>query len=197
MQCSAHTTAGDACKKDAIAGATVCRVHGGAIPAVAAKAAVRAEVMRWTIGDATDDPGEVLLRLVTQSRMRVDAYAQVIEEKITAGQKLYGDAFNLERILIGDNMTVTMDGDAVKTSEYIRGVVQLEATERDRLAGFAAKAIGAGLAERQVRVAERQGELLAELMRAVMSDPELGFTESQREAMPRVFRRHLALVQSH
>jgi hypothetical protein len=197
MQCFGTTSAGAACKKQAIEGGSVCRSHGGAAPQVKAKAAVRAEVMRWTLGEATDDPGEVLLRLVTQSRMRVDQYAVVIEEKITEGQRIWGDEFTLERILIGDNMAMTPDGDLVKTSEYIRGIVQLESTERDRLAGFAAKAIGAGLAERQVRVAERQGELLAELMRMVMSDAELGLSDSQREAMPRVLRRQLSLVQSN
>jgi hypothetical protein len=39
----------------------------------------------------------------------------------------------------------------VSTSE---GLAQLEAQERDRCAGFAAKAVAAGLAERTVRIAE-------------------------------------------
>jgi hypothetical protein len=194
MKCQANTTSGNACKKDAITGATVCNTHGGSAPQVKAMAAVRAEAMRWTLGDATDDPGEVLLRLVTQSRMRVDAYSSLIEQKVADGQKEHGEAFTLEKILIGDQMAVTMDGDAVKTSEYIRGIVQLESQERDRLAGFATKAIGAGLAERQVRLAERQGELLAELMRLVAADPVMGLTDSQRELMPGVIRRHLSLV---
>jgi hypothetical protein len=48
----------------------VCRFHGGASPHVASKAAVRAEVMSWGLGDTNVDPGEVLLRLVTQSAAR-------------------------------------------------------------------------------------------------------------------------------
>jgi hypothetical protein len=196
MQCVATTKSGAQCKTDSVQGATVCRMHGGSAPAVKAKAAVRAEVMRWTLGDAVDDPGEVLLRLVTQSRMRVDAYSSLIEQKIADGQTLYGNDFTLEHILVGNSMVAIGEGEAVKVGEYIRGLVQLESQERDRLGMFAAKAIAAGLAERQVRLAERQGELLAELMRMIATDPEMGFSPAQREAMPHVLRRHLALVSS-
>lgn len=193
MRCSAKTKSGVPCKKPSIVGAKVCNSHGGSAPQVRAKAAVRAEVMKWTLGEATDDPGEVLLRMVTQSRMRVDGYSALIEQKVAEGQKAEGDSFSLEAILVG-----TKYGEFGNTiGEYIHGLIELEATERDRLVNFAAKAIGAGLAERQVRVAERQGELLAELMRMVMADKELGLTVKQREAMPRVFRRQLSLVQPH
>lgn len=188
MNCSANTRSGGPCKNNAIGGGTVCRMHGGANPKTAAKAAVRAEVAAWTLGQAVDDPGEVLLRLVTQSRVRADRYATLIAEKVEES------GIDLEAILIGDTMAVTMDGDAVKTGEYIRGLIQLENQERDRLATFATKAIAAGLAERQVRLAERQGALLAQVMVAVMTDPTLGFTDQQREAMPRAIEAHLAAV---
>jgi hypothetical protein len=59
---------GKPCKLKAIPGGTVCRFHGGAAKQVKAKAAVRAELITWGVADALDDPGEVLLRLVTQSR---------------------------------------------------------------------------------------------------------------------------------
>jgi hypothetical protein len=48
----------------------VCRWHGGAAGQVKAKAAVRAEVLNWGLGDSHVDPGEVLLRLVNQSAAR-------------------------------------------------------------------------------------------------------------------------------
>jgi hypothetical protein len=40
------------------------------------------------------------------------------------------------------------------------GLADLEAKERDRCGNFATKAIAAGLAERTVPVAERQGQLM-------------------------------------
>ena len=148
-------------------------MHGGANPKTAAKAAVRAEVASWTLGQAVDDPGEVLLRLVTQSRIRADRYATLIAEKIED----LAPGMAVKDILTGDTMAATPDGMPVKTGGYIRGLIQLENQERDRLATFATKAIAAGLAERQVRLAERQGALLAQVMGAVTTDPALGFTD--------------------
>ena len=57
---------GQQCKREAIPGGTVCRYHGRGAQQVKAKAAVRAELLGWRLGDTTVDPGEVLLRLVTQ-----------------------------------------------------------------------------------------------------------------------------------
>jgi len=182
---------GARCKKSAIEGGTVCRFHGGAAPQVKAKAAVRAEVLSWNLGGAGDDPGDVLLRLVTQSRIRVERYAASIEAKITEGQKQYGDGFTLEAILVGSTYF-----EGQKTGEYIRGLIQLEAQERDRLAGFASKAIAAGLAERQVRMAERQGEMLAAVLLAVIANQALGLTPAQQKALPDVLELELGKLQT-
>jgi hypothetical protein len=190
MKCTATTTAGNPCKLNSINGGVVCHKHGGSAPQVKAKADIRAEVMKWTLGDAVDDPGEILLRMITQSRIRVDGYSLLIEEKVADGKEKFGDDFTLESLLVGS----TFGEFGNKTGEYIRGLVALEAQERDRLVGFAAKAIAAGLAERQVRIAERQGEMLAVLMRAIAGDPALALTQTQREAMPGVLRAHITSV---
>ncbi len=55
---------------------------------VKAKAAVRAELIGWGLGDATVDPGEVLLRLVTQSAARAERYAMLLEEAYEAAERL-------------------------------------------------------------------------------------------------------------
>jgi ribosomal protein L35AE/L33A len=76
------------CRNRAIKGGEVCRIHGGAAPAVKAKAVVRAVLLDWRVGDALDDPGEVLLRLVTQSRKRADLYAHLLQEAFDAAERL-------------------------------------------------------------------------------------------------------------
>lgn len=187
-KCTATNRRGEPCQNRAITGGTVCRVHGGSSPKVRALAAVRAEVSKWTLGDATDDPGETLLRLLTQSRIRAQQYASLIEAK-TEG--LDG---SIESILVGDSYTTTPDGEVVKTGEYIRALIQLEADERDRCANFARLALAAGLAERTVRVAERQGQQIAQLLTAVIGDDELALSPQQKQAMPNALRRHLSLV---
>jgi hypothetical protein len=80
------------------------------------------------------------------------------------------------------------------TSEAIRGLADLEAKERERCANIATKAVAAGLAERQVRLAERHGELLAQVIRGVLD--ELGLSAEQRQLVPEVVRRHLIAVGS-
>jgi hypothetical protein len=93
--------------------------------------------------------------------------------------------------LIGHTSAADTDGGVFATGEAIRGLVTLEAQERDRAAGMAAKAVAAGLATRQVELAERQGALVADLIRALFADPELGLTVEQAAAAPAVAARHL------
>lgn len=218
-----------ACKNYAIDGATVCESHGGRAPQVKARAQVRAEVMRWGLGDAHADPAEVLLRLVSQSAARVELYGRLLQEayeaadrlrKAHAAEQLVADTEieygfggeggdradvqtakkDLERIfntggvaaLVGYTYDDSKTGGIYATGEQIRGLAQLEAAERERCAGFAAKAVAAGLAQRQVELAERQGALLVELLTAMFDD--LGLTDEQREAAPDVLDRHLRLV---
>jgi hypothetical protein len=57
-KCSGKNSRGKPCGNYAIKGGTVCSSHGGGAPQVKAKAAVRAEVMNWGLGDSTIDPGD-------------------------------------------------------------------------------------------------------------------------------------------
>lgn len=181
-KCKGRNNRGERCGRYPIAGAEVCKLHGAGAPQVKAKAAVRAEVLRWGLGDAHSDPGEVLLRLVTQSARRCEAYAAELEEHVS-------ESDTLRAALIAQAY-----GEFGPIGEYIRGLATLEAQERDRCAGFAAKAVAAGLDKRRVELAERQGALIADLLRNVLADPDLGLTAEQRRAVPGVARRHLALV---
>jgi hypothetical protein len=136
--------------------------------------------MRWGLGDTTVDPGEILLRLVSQSAARAERYAVELAELVDGHD-------NLRDALVREAY-----GEFGPTGEYVRGLVTLENEERDRCANFAGKAIAAGLATRQVELAERQGEIIAEVLGAVFD--QLDLTAAQREAAPDAIRRHLALV---
>lgn len=72
--------------------------------------------------------------------------------------------------LIGAKYAADKEGGVFQTEEAIRGLVALEAAERDRCASMAAKAVAAGLAERQVRLAEQQGALVAGALRKILGD---------------------------
>lgn len=79
-----------------------------------------------------------------------------------------------------------------KVGEYIRGLASLENQERDRAAKYSDLAIRAGLAERQVRLAEKQGALIEQVRTAVFED--IGLSPVQRRAAPDAIRRALQLV---
>jgi hypothetical protein len=152
--------------------------------------AVRAELVEWGVGDAVDDPGETLLRPVTQSLKQADLYAHLLQEAFEAAERLkqahdagaQSDApdneladtaetarRDLDRLfntggvaaLVGNTYGAAKDVGIYVTGEAIRGLADLEAKERERCAHVASKSVGAGLDERMVRLAERQGELLA------------------------------------
>lgn len=185
-KCTGTRKDGQPCARAPIAGALVCRVHGGAAPQVAAKAAVRAEVMRWGLGDTTVSPEETLLRLISQSSARAERLAVALEEMV----EQHGG--NLAEAMVGDSYVTTADGGSVKVGEYIRGLVALEAQERDRLAGFCAKAIAAGLAKRQVELAEKQASIAERALMAALED--IGLSVEQRQAATARLVHHLRAV---
>lgn len=233
--CGAKKKRGGVCKAFAVKGAMRCRMHLGNRIA-RANAVVRAEVSDWVMGEQTDDPGEVLLRLVTQSARRVQRYSRLLEQAYEAAERLRsalehndllikpepelqhddegepidGSDFehpaaqaareDLERIfnhggvaaLVGNVYTSTPSGAVFATGEAIRGLAKLEADERDRCAGFAAKAVAAGLAERQVRLAERQGAMLEMVLSGVLA--KLGLSDEQIDQVPDLIEAELALV---
>jgi hypothetical protein len=167
VQCKAIAKqTGKQCKRKAIPGGEVCRYHGGSARQVKVKAAIRAEVMNWGLGDSHVDPGEVLLRLVSQSAARAEMYAQELKALVDKSP-------SLREALVAEVWVPTESGEAYQAGEYIRGLAKLEAEERDRCANFATKAVAAGLAERTVRVAERQGQLMVEMVQAALREVDL------------------------
>ncbi len=178
------------CRANAVKGTDPlsCRRHAGkSLAKIRAEVAVKETVAAWGLGDTKTDPGELLLRLVTQAAVRADAYAVELERIVTEAGN--GD---LTKALTGETWITVGDGDTVKAGEYIRAIVQLEAAERDRAASFATKAIAAGLAERQVRLAEQQGAMLANVIKAILGD--LGLSREQQALAAKVVPQHLRSV---
>lgn len=176
------------CRAFAVRGSDppACRKHlGRTVVSLRAEQAVTEAVSRWRLGDMTVEPGELLLRLVTQAAWRADAYADEVARIVDQHQ---GD---LRKALTGNTYTVTPDGETVKTGEYIRAMTALEAAERDRAASFAAKAVAAGLAERQMRLAEKHAQLAVQFVQAVLGEFGLAGTPEATTAI----HRHLRLIQ--
>lgn len=210
---------GEPCGANAIAGKEGCWRHVGKSRAKAkAEGQVVVELRKWGLmGSEMVDPGETLLRLVSQSAARCELYARLLGEAFEAAERLRAAEqapehdllaaesarLDLERILnhggvgalVGNTYAADKQAGIFATGEAIRGLAKLESDERERCANFAAKAVAAGLAERTVRLAEQTGAAWAQMIRAVFGDPELALTEAQRAVAEAVAAHHLrALV---
>jgi hypothetical protein len=73
-----------------------------------------------------------------------------------------------------------------------RVLIQSHRDERDRTARVAATALDAGIAERQIRLAEQYGYAIARLIQGILTD--LNLTAKQRKRIPDVVRTHLVAV---
>lgn len=180
---------GEPCGANVIKGTTGCWKHAGKKREKAkAEGAVIMELRRWGLTGHHElaDPGETLLRLVTQSAARCEMYARLLAEAVEAADRLQRSGvvpqsdlldtetarMDLERIfnagpvaaLIGHTYAGTQTSGVIATGEKIRGLAELEAQERDRCANFAAKAVAAGLAERMVRASEQMAGLVAKAL---------------------------------
>ncbi len=141
-----------------------CKLHGGLGPGArqqAERIAVerRARVALQRLGQSIDiEPAEALLNLVGQAAANV-AY-------------LADEVGGLPSLTAVPHVT-TRTGDVIEGEEYVRALVRLYNEERDRLARTAKAALGAGIAERQVRLAESQGRDLARVVVTVLAKLDL------------------------
>jgi hypothetical protein len=94
--------------------------------------------------------------------------------------------------LIGWTYAATRDGDVYAVGEAIRGLAQLEGLERDRCMRFAKIAKDAGLAERQVRVAEQLAATLVEAVYSMLGELGLSRDDPRVRAVVAAKLRELA-----
>jgi hypothetical protein len=74
-----------------------------------------------------------------------------------------------------------------------RVLIQSHRDERDRTARVAATALDAGIAERQIRLAEQYGHMIARLIQGILGDLQL--TGAQQKLVPDAVRTHLLAVE--
>lgn len=199
--CRAHLTpsagerAGHPCTKAPAKGGYVCRHHGGAVPAVLRAAEQRlalmsaqgeiAELMRdCDIPDQDPVNGLMEVVRVTGSMMRlltikVGELAEEPEVREVLVEKANGELTT--RTIAGRDgfWGLTKDGEMTP-----HPYVQLLKVWSERYEKACATALSAGVAERQVKLAENQAELLATAVRAILGG--LNLTPEQWELAPRV-----------
>lgn len=186
-QCTATSKqSGVRCKRRPIRGGTVCAMHGGKTPAVAAKAEQRLLARQALIAaEAFGLPREV------------DPHSALLEELhrcAGAVQWLGAIVADLDKdeVVWGKTRHSTGGPDAGITHEARpNAFVALWQSERDRLAKVAKTCVDVGIEERRVRLAESAGQQLAAVIRSVLD--QLLLTDEQRslalQVVPNELRR--------
>jgi hypothetical protein len=180
-QCGATNRAGTPCQQTAgwgtdHAGVGRCKLHGGASPAgrKAAQRVIAADAV-VTFGLPRDvDPATALLEEVARTAGAI-AWLQGKIRALPEGELV-------------ETRTVPADGTMGRAMVSVW--LELYARERSHLVRCAAAAIAGGVAERQVRLAEAQGEILADVIRGILTDLDLSAEQEARvhEVVPRHLR---------
>jgi hypothetical protein len=138
-------------------------------------------------------PSEAVMAMLQMSWARVHLYASLLERQVAdaqgdgGGQGLaVGDdpALGPGAGLIGHTRSGVKDIGIFATGEALRGLTLLEEKERDRCVRTAKTAHDMGIADREIRIAEQQGALLAGAISRILDALEL--TPGQRALVPTV-----------
>lgn len=162
-----------------------CKRHGGSTPNHVASA--RKEIAKRhvaTYGLPTEiDPHAALLEELHRTAGHVAWLGLVI----AAGE------LPAEESPTGRARTIKLDQDTIQ-GQTPSVWLQLYHQERQHYLSVAKACIAAGIEERRVKLAEDQGQLVAELFRRVIEDPELALPAPQRALARTVVARHLRLL---
>jgi hypothetical protein len=212
MQCEAKSKrSGKRCRNDAMKSTNVCRMHGGKAPQVqkaagvrAARVAAEAEAQRMVARAGVDaDPIEHLLESLYRAAALVEVWGAMVaaidqeaEENAAERDEVRGELSYAEETSERSpyELRVRSQDRLLALDRHGQAGVHPYVTEYqsalERRAKFAKLCIDAGIAERQVRIAEEQGQLIAKAIRGILED--LGVADNKET--PGVVRKHLQLV---
>lgn len=117
-------------------------------------------------------PEDALLGEVQRSASVVSFFDQLVGQEVDDND--------------GDLLMITVEG------WKPRAFIEVWTKQREHLAKVCKMALDAGVAERQVRLAEKQGELVAGVIKAIFKDLDL--SPEQKQIAPAVARKHLLML---
>lgn len=181
---AANKESGERCRNGHGPGGKVCGMHGGKARQVVAKAAKRTAAekvkkMAATYGLPVEiTPERAILAEVHRTAGHV-AWLEHQVHALTEGELVWG----ITRVKEGGE-------DRGTTEEAVpHALLKLYQVERSHLAKVCADAIRVGIEARQVKLAEDQGAMVAQAIRAILDDLKL--TAAQRAMVATVVPQHL------
>lgn len=197
--CGAKTRSGGQCKHSAGSGTDHlgvgrCKLHGGASPNAQLTGVVElARREAAVMGRPLDiEPGEALLQCIRIAAGEVQYASDRIAE-LDPGDAIVGQRTVKTRPLSegkdGESADLTVEEVTVTTAADLHIWIHVRRQALDRLVNYSAVALKAGVEERRVKIAEQTGQLIANVIRGVLTD--LGVADHPEA--PSVVRRHLQL----
>lgn len=179
--------AGDRCTQWACVGLTVCRSHGASKKAQAAG-------KRRAAAAAAEKKARELVETYGRKIETTAVEALLDEVQWTAGHVawLRERVGELEQNELAWGTTRIKEGgdDRGVTEEAVPNVfLKLYQAERTHLVKVCTEAIRAGIEERRVRLAEAQGNLVAQVIKGILDD--LGLSDNQLAKVSEIVPRHL------
>lgn len=139
------------------------------------------------------EPGEALLQCIRIAAGEVQYASDRIAE-LDPGDAIVGQRTVKTRPLSegkdGESADLTVEEVTVTTAADLHIWIHVRRQALDRLVNYSAVALKAGVEERRVKIAEQTGQLIANVIRGVLTD--LGVADHPEA--PNVVRRHLQLV---
>lgn len=181
-RCTAKSKqSGERCKRAAIVGGTVCKIHGGGTPVakVAAERRQQEDAARRALANLGEpepiDPAQALLNLIAGKHGEV-LWLRAKVREVEPAMLTWGATEHREGV--GPEGPISVTTEKAQPSVWWSLLRQAE----DQLAEYASKALRAGIEERRLRIAERQGEQMAGIMRRVLD--ALGLSPQQQALVP-------------
>lgn len=185
-----HPEPGTPCTGAAMIGQEVCHSHGGRAPqnrraAQARIAEEQAEKVLRRFGEPVDTtPSEALLDTVRWTAGYVAWLRRKVAEVDDDDALIWGVTRNKSG---GEDHGLTEEA---KPNAWLA----LLGEWHDKLVKVCAETLRAGVEERRVRLAESQGEMVAEVIRAILTDLKL--TPAQEERVAEIVPLHLRRIAS-
>jgi hypothetical protein len=196
-KCGAKTRKGTPCQRQAGAntshlGIGRCANHGGSTPNHdRAAALVMAKRELAVMGQPTPvHPIDAILQCVMIAKGEVDYASERIAELTeldAVGPEVSSRPLKLEKGAEDPRTRVEEHGPAT-----LHIWIRVRHDAMDRLAHYSKVALAAGVAERQIRIAENQAQLIATAIRGIVKDLGIG----NHPQLPGIVRKHLQLVGS-
>lgn len=216
LECThaARSKADKICHMSVLRGRDHCRTHPGKAGKMKAALMGEAQITAWSA--VTQDgkvkpgvhvePGQAVLAMLQMAWFRAGAYAELLRQQVTkeAAKQQAIEAAVVDEDgapigqelgvsgLIGHKLSATNSGEIYATSEEVRALVQLEASERDRIVAYAEKAHKMGISDRMTSLAEQWGDVTAGRVVAMLDELEL--TPAQQSKVSMLVQKHLSSI---